>query len=283
MAKLNGLQGINTAHTPETPRGHTHQSLDQVLQAHSSSVLGEDHDYEDCHVQNNKKSVLTKVKEKDQKLQQSLSSKKNGNEDSGASPGVPLDEGADGENPEYLGAPMYESEMAPEPYKEMARQHPRSNPVISEDHEPNNMKCEAEQDQEKPPSQTKTLTETVSETLVPAYAAIASKIASLTVAAPTSPDTAEHAGKSTVPETREHVTDGQQTRGTGVLPKEQLKHTPGDVGLGENARGAATSLRNNEEPFKSTTRAASGSPSLPNSTDPQVAEEESRGRILKAN
>jgi len=66
--------------------------------------------------------------------------------------------------------------MVPEPYKEMPRQHPRSNPVISEDHRPNNMKREAEQDQEKPPSHTKTLTKTATDTLVPAYAAIVSRL-----------------------------------------------------------------------------------------------------------
>ncbi|XP_042044817.1 uncharacterized protein LOC121790739 isoform X2 [Salvia splendens] len=46
-------------------------------------------------------------------------------------------------DPEYLGAPMYESEAAPDCLKETARQHPRAEPVISESHRTPNMKHEA--------------------------------------------------------------------------------------------------------------------------------------------
>ncbi|KAG6412488.1 hypothetical protein SASPL_125167 [Salvia splendens] len=46
-------------------------------------------------------------------------------------------------DPEYLGAPMYESEAAPECLKETARQHPRAEPVISMSHRAPNMNHEA--------------------------------------------------------------------------------------------------------------------------------------------
>jgi hypothetical protein len=90
--------------------------------------------------------------------------------------------------------------MAPEGYKETARQHPRAVPVISETHVlPSSETCAAEvkpitetvsgkQENEKSP---KTLTQTVAEKLAPAYNtvsvatnAIASKIQSLAVSTP---------------------------------------------------------------------------------------------------
>ncbi|XP_047970857.1 uncharacterized protein LOC125214043 [Salvia hispanica] len=46
-------------------------------------------------------------------------------------------------DPEYLGAPMYESEAAPESLKETARQHPRAEPVVSNSHRAPNMNHEA--------------------------------------------------------------------------------------------------------------------------------------------
>lgn len=78
--------------------------------------------------------------------------------------------------------------MAPEAYKETARQHPRAIPVISEKHVlPSSVNHGIE---EKPASANKTLTETMTEKLAPAYAtvsdathAIASKIQSLAFSA----------------------------------------------------------------------------------------------------
>lgn len=53
--------------------------------------------------------------------------------------------------------------MAPEPYKETARQHPRAIPVVSENRVLlSSVKNEAEQEKEKP---NKTITETVSDKL----------------------------------------------------------------------------------------------------------------------
>ncbi|KAA8543835.1 hypothetical protein F0562_021988 [Nyssa sinensis] len=80
-----------------------------------------------------------------------------------------------------------------------------------------NVKNEAEQENEKPLS-SRTITETVSEMLAPAYASvsdatqtIASKIAGLTVATPAAPETGEYVGSGTqkldrVSKTREHAT-----------------------------------------------------------------------------
>ena len=86
--------------------------------------------------------------------------------------------------------PVYESEKAPEACKETARQHPRAIPVVSEKHVfPNSIKHDVEQEKQKPLSPNNTITETVTEKLGPAYAAvsdathaIASKIAGLTIA-----------------------------------------------------------------------------------------------------
>lgn len=127
------------------------------------------------------------MKERAKKWRSNLIKKKH-SDDSNTTPpwGVSLDDDEDEEDPEYLGAPMYESEMAPEGYKEAARQHPRAVPVIPEKHVlPGNVICAAE---DKP------VTETMSEKLAPAYAtvsdathALISKIQSLTISTPEAP------------------------------------------------------------------------------------------------
>ncbi|RAL42389.1 hypothetical protein DM860_012172 [Cuscuta australis] len=71
--------------------------------------------------QHNKKSVLTKVKERAKKLRHSLSGGKKKHENH-----VP------GETNSTRPAWVYESELAPEDYKETARQHPRADPLFSE-------------------------------------------------------------------------------------------------------------------------------------------------------
>ncbi|XP_028807181.1 uncharacterized protein LOC114761894 [Neltuma alba] len=100
-----------------------------------------------------KKSVLSKVKEKAKKLRHSLSKKKH--DDGNITPawGVSAEdeEEEEEEDAEYLGAPMYESELAPEAYKENARQHPRATPVIAENHVLHNpLKSRGEMDRQKP-------------------------------------------------------------------------------------------------------------------------------------
>ena len=70
---------------------------------------------------------------------------------------------------------MYESKKAPEELKETARQHPRETPVITETNVlsvlPSKHNAEQYTNQEVI-SPSKTVTETVTETLAPAYAKV---------------------------------------------------------------------------------------------------------------
>ncbi|XP_010106533.2 uncharacterized protein LOC21407997 [Morus notabilis] len=140
MAQTDRTQGRESPKTPTSP------TIEQLLRegdgswwstpSSSSSPHARNHDQEEDHGHHQRKSMLTKVKEKAKKLRHSLSTKKkHSNEDENTTPawGVSLEDDEDEEeDAEYLGAPMYESELAPESYKEIARQHPRANPVISE-------------------------------------------------------------------------------------------------------------------------------------------------------
>ncbi|KAL8055943.1 hypothetical protein ABFX02_04G088000 [Erythranthe guttata] len=192
--------------SPKTPRSHTSPTFEQLLRVDeafwspttTSPAPGMNHDQEGyLSPTHNKKSVLTKVKEKAKKLRYSLSGRrKHENEqgdDNNTPPwGVSLEDDSDedyeiDDDPEYLGAPMYESEAAPEILKETARQHPRAVPVVSESHRVPNMN-KHEHEEKKPVSPPNT---TLSEKLVPAYTAmsdathkIASRIAGLTIATP---------------------------------------------------------------------------------------------------
>ncbi|KAJ8642382.1 hypothetical protein MRB53_019076 [Persea americana] len=99
------------------------------------------YDHEDYQSPHTKKSVLTKVKEKARKWRNTLSKKKHGHD--GASPTATptptrrvslVEEGEEGA-PEYHGAPLYESEQAPEDYKEApTTQHSAPPVVIAEKH-----------------------------------------------------------------------------------------------------------------------------------------------------
>ncbi|KAF2311887.1 hypothetical protein GH714_027152 [Hevea brasiliensis] len=193
MSPHDGMQRPGEA--PRTPSSPTVEQLmrggDSRWSLSAMQPLGREHDMEDDHTPH-RKSVLAKVKEKARKWRHTLSKKKH-NEDDNATPswGVSLeDEDDEDEDPEYLGAPMYESEMAPEGYKETARQHPRAIPVVSEKHILTSSVSSSNSDQKSPiPAKApKTITETVAEKLAPAYAtvtdathAIASKIQSLTL------------------------------------------------------------------------------------------------------
>jgi len=139
MAQLDRMQRHGDNHKT-SPRGLT---VEQVLRGgvskwsptSSSPTFWKDHDPEEDYGHHHKKSVLAKVKEKAKKFRHSLSKKKH-SEDGNTTPswGVSLDEDDDEEDAEYLGAPMYESELAPEGYKETARQHPRAVHFVSEKH-----------------------------------------------------------------------------------------------------------------------------------------------------
>ncbi|KAL6195523.1 hypothetical protein ACLB2K_031142 [Fragaria x ananassa] len=112
------------------------------LRASSTTSLSSpvaSHDAEDDHNHHEKKSVLTKVKEKAKKLKHSLSTKKkhHDNDSHETDTSTPSwsanlnDNEVEEEDAEYLGAPMYKSETAPEAYRETAK---LPSPVLSEKH-----------------------------------------------------------------------------------------------------------------------------------------------------
>ncbi|KAM4095717.1 hypothetical protein ACJW30_08G049800 [Castanea mollissima] len=214
----------------DNPKSPTSPTFEQLLRGDGSkwspnspsTTFGRDHDPEEDHAHPQKKSVLTKVKEKAKKLRNTLSNKKRNSEDDNTTPswGVSLDdyeEEEEEEDAEYLGAPnmflcffflycffpfcevngKHFNVLAPETYRETARQHPRAIPVISEKHVPSSsVNCDAEQEKEKTTSPNKTITETVTERLAPAYAAVsdatyalASKVQGLTVSTPAASQT----------------------------------------------------------------------------------------------
>ncbi|KAI4383863.1 hypothetical protein MLD38_009658 [Melastoma candidum] len=129
-----------------TPRTPTTPTFEQLLRAScdgsrwsgtNSPTYFREHDMEDQGHDYQRKSVLAKVKEKARRWRQNLGKKKGVDQDNGTpSWAVSLKEEEDDgdDDAEYLGAPMYESELAPEICRENARQHPRANPVISEKH-----------------------------------------------------------------------------------------------------------------------------------------------------
>ncbi|KAJ8750625.1 hypothetical protein K2173_015802 [Erythroxylum novogranatense] len=136
-SQLDGMQRRGeSSKTPAVP------TFEQLLRGNSgdatrwsprsTATTGKEHDMEDDHTPH-KKSVLARVKEKAKKWRNSLSKKKH-SEDGNTTPSWGVNMEDEEEDPEYLGAPMYESEMAPERYKESARQRPRAIPVISEKH-----------------------------------------------------------------------------------------------------------------------------------------------------
>ncbi|GMY10928.1 low-temperature-induced 65 kDa protein [Fagus crenata] len=243
----------------DNPRSPTSSTFEQLLRGDgskwspnsSSPTLGKDHDLEEDPAHHHKKSVLTKVKEKAKRLRYTLSKKKY-SEDGNTTPswGVSLDDDEEGEeeDAEYLGAPMYESELAPEGYREHARQHPREIPVISEKHVlASSVNCNAEQEQEMDASPNKTITETVAEKLAPAYFAvsdatyaIASKVQCLTVSTPsasqtTSREAAPQALSSqTVPQTYS-ATSAPQTYSATLAPQTHLAPVVTEIGKHANA------------------------------------------------
>ncbi|KAM1998938.1 uncharacterized protein LOC126591136 isoform X2 [Malus sylvestris] len=141
--------------------GEVLRSTSSPSSTSSSSPVGH-HDGEEDHGHHHKKSVLTKVKEKAKKLKHSLSNKKKHSEGDNSTPtwgASPVEHEDEEQDAEYLGAPMYESEMAPEGYKETAKLQPRAVPVISEKHVlPSSVTPGFEHDKEKPPSPNKTVT-----------------------------------------------------------------------------------------------------------------------------
>ncbi|XP_040990885.1 uncharacterized protein LOC121238095 [Juglans microcarpa x Juglans regia] len=238
----------------------------------SSPSFGNHHDYEEDHSHHHKKpSVLTKMKERAKKLRHSLSRKKQ-SEDDNSTPswGVSLDDDEDlEEDAEYLGAPMYESELAPEGYKEAARHHPRSFHVVSEKHVlASSVNRGDEADKENPSSiPNKIITKTVSETLAPTYSAlsdathaIASKLQGISVTTLAEPQTFRGAASPRVrsapaaAQSKNNAimsTADHQIWDKGVSMKEYLKHK---FELGEDERALNSQVTSNAvSPRKSTT------------------------------
>ncbi|XP_072983850.1 uncharacterized protein [Typha latifolia] len=133
MAELEGI----TRYGGSTPRGvyhfaAGHNPFDDEDEAQgywttpTTPTFGYGHYHGDDHDHHSKKSVLSKVKDKAKKWKHMLSKKKHEHDDaSWTLPwGYGLDEEEEDEqDPEYHGAPMYESEMAPDIYRQTAPQH----------------------------------------------------------------------------------------------------------------------------------------------------------------
>ncbi|KAM3739815.1 hypothetical protein ACB098_08G050600 [Castanea mollissima] len=314
----------------DNPKSPTSPTFEQLLRGDGSkwspnspsTTFGRDHDPEEDHAHPQKKSVLTKVKEKAKKLRNTLSNKKRNSEDDNTTPswGVSLDdyeeEEEEEEDAEYLGAPMYESELAPETYRETARQHPRAIPVISEKHVPSSsVNCDAEQEKEKTTSPNKTITETVTEREAIAPQPLSGQTVPQTYSSSFAPEIGTHANTSeqiwdkgvSVKEYLMHKLEpGEDERALSQVISEAIsprsRRTPGDIGVVEKVREAVTSLLRHEESSKYTAvnSAKSTTSHLPISTNAhlaknsashtpistnvhEVGEEENHGRILQAN
>ncbi|XP_009150469.1 low-temperature-induced 65 kDa protein isoform X2 [Brassica rapa] len=233
------LETLKThVHQPGSPSFSTLRQRHHSGEASKLSPIGSPRKENEHHGEHShhKKSLFSKMKDKAKKLQHSLSGKRRHDEEGDATMSPPFGRSADHqvreaggfatlsprdnskdhkvreegeleeeeeEDPEYLGAPMYESKKAPEELKATASQHPRETPVITDTNVlsvlPANHHAEQQKDctgsnrmmseknvlsnvkQEKkgkeytkkePTSPSKTVAETVTETLAPAYAKV---------------------------------------------------------------------------------------------------------------
>ncbi|KAF3599143.1 hypothetical protein F2Q69_00035377 [Brassica cretica] len=234
------LETLKThVHQPGSPSFSTLRQRHHSGEASKLSPIGSPRKENEHHGEHShhKKSLFSKMKDKAKKLQHSLSGKRRHDEEGDATMSPPFGRSADhqvreaggfatlsprdkskdhkvreeGEleeekDPEYLGAPMYESKKAPEELKATAKQHPREtpvitetnvlsvlpanhhaeqqkyctgsnreNPMISEKNVSSNVKQEKkgkEYTNKEPTSPSKTVAETVTETLAPAYAKV---------------------------------------------------------------------------------------------------------------
>lgn len=161
---------------------------------------------------------------------------------------------------------MYESELAPEPYKETARQNPRATPVIPDNHVlPSAIDSDANnkpKDSSTPaPIKTKTITETMTEKLAPAYSTvaeatqnIASKIPGLTVLS-TPPATASgeqqvfDKGVSVKEYLMNKLEPGEDERALSQVISAAMspKKAPGEMGVVDKVKEAVTMLLGNGE------------------------------------
>ncbi|MED6119042.1 hypothetical protein PIB30_008263 [Stylosanthes scabra] len=204
-------------------------------------------DLEEDHGLYQKKSVLTKVKEKARKLRYSLSKRRmeDNNNINNVTPswGVSLDDVEEYADAEYLGAPMYESEVAPEIYKENARQHPRANPVISDKHI---LHTNAKETIDQPSD---TRNEKVEEKIIPAYAKVEGHAISRTPSANMASPSPSPSPSSSLPP----VNITTNTKSGGALVVSEAMSSPrkapsNNAGMMEKVIGAVNSLLGNEEP-----------------------------------
>lgn len=127
---------------------------------------------------------------------------------------------------------MYESELAPENYKEAARQHPREVHVPSVKHVLESSVKNDRKKNEATINPNKTIAEAVSEKLAPAYAAvsdathtIASRIANLTVETPAPTDNPNLGGSTIVsPQAAEAANANEIGNGNGGRSLESRAH-----------------------------------------------------------
>ncbi|KAL5991818.1 hypothetical protein ACLOJK_012729 [Asimina triloba] len=247
--------------------------------------------------QSPKKSVLDKMKEKAKKLRSTLSKKK-GNDDWPATYVAIDDLNEETEaDPEYHGAPMYESELAPEDCKVAAMQNQKAPPVLAERHvlEPRVIQ---NQQQESPQSENRGIAETVTEMLAPAYAMVSEATLVIKSKIQGSAPTAAAAA----PATTGSQMNREQKSDVGVSVKAYLKQKlePGEddrelsrvisevmspkkmgreseMGMVDKVKGAVSSFLRSEEESSSEAK-------IPVSTNPyEVEPEETHGRRLQAN
>ncbi|KAJ0248338.1 Low-temperature-induced protein [Hirschfeldia incana] len=293
----------------------------------STRKENEHHHEEHSH---HKKSLFSKMKDKAKKLQHSLSGKRRHDEEGsdatmsppfGRSEDHQVREAAGGyatlsprdkskdhkgreegeveeEHPEYLGAPMYESKKAPEELKETARQHPRETPVITE----TNVLSVLPAKQEVINSPSKTLTETVTETLAPAYAKVSEATHAITkkiqdMAFPESTDTepkTNGVSESNTAGTNQQAGFNSKVWDKGVSVKEYIsqKFEPG-----EDDRALSQVITKAISPRKASSQAstfggATNMVSASNSADnkgpllantSEIVEEENHGKMLQPN
>ncbi|OVA15598.1 hypothetical protein BVC80_9033g72 [Macleaya cordata] len=268
--------------------------------------------------------LLAKVKEKAKKWRHTLVNKKkqgqdNNNTSSTTTPawGVSLEDDDndnyevddDEEDPEYFGAPIYESELAPDGYKETVSQHPRTNtPHLASDKHvmETNITTTPPKDQEKEiPAASKTMTESVTEKVAPAYAKVSeatqlitSKIQNATIPTSLAPirsdemssTAGEHKwdkGVSVKEYLMQKLEPGQEERALSEVISDAMspKTITGDTGVVEKVREAVSSMLGIESSTTSLpTTMTNMSPHIPLSTNAQeVIVEENQERRLQAN
>ncbi|XP_057730354.1 uncharacterized protein LOC130945669 [Arachis stenosperma] len=224
----------------------------------SSPYFLKHQDLEEDHGLYQKKSVLTKVKEKARKLRYSLSKRRiednNNNNINNVTPswGVSLDDVEEYADAEYLGAPMYESEVAPEIYKENARQHPRADPVISEKHVLHNTA-----------SFSTTRNEKIAEKVIPAYSNMGS------------PSSASFTSSSSSPPPV-NISTTKSDASVIYESTSPRKAPSNNAGMMEKVIGAVNSLLGNEEPSQQCA-------TIKTTPTREVGQEGNHGKIVQAN